>query len=473
MPLSAAEFAQRQHHARQLQRVSALLEDHLAQYGYARIELPLVQDAELFLTKAGDQIVTRLFTFERGGRVLALRPEFTAPAAQLYAAQFPAGTQVARWQFHGTVFEDNARSVAHFQRFTVGAELIGQHGIHADAEIMAMAVKGLTRLGIDQWVLTIGHIQLLHSLLAQFNLDQRTRRFLVTHLPQFAQGEAGAAQVTASLDTLLMGIPDGGSEVLSLSQGENNALDTHYILDVLLDATQRGETMGGRTREDIVQRLLHKRKRAAERSQIMAAVDFLKRFSVIDAPPESGFAQLRALIPADDSTSRHLLDTWQRLVGYLESYGVAQDRIRLRPALSRTWDYYTGILFEFGLPDGQQLGGGGRYDELARLVSGLIDHDLPSVGFVYYADVIAAYTQPPTARTPVMLIAHSAALKESIRWAEALRSLGADVVLTDADALPSSVHASVTDTGALGFDGQQYLFEQVEAVAHILKGWQA
>ena len=77
-------------------------------YGYERIETPIIQPAELFLTKAGDQIINRLFTFERMGRQLALRPEFTALAAHTYVTRYPeAPHPVVRWQFSGSIFEED------------------------------------------------------------------------------------------------------------------------------------------------------------------------------------------------------------------------------------------------------------------------------------------------------------------------------------------------------------------------------
>ncbi len=45
-----------------------------ATYGYEKIETPIIQPADLFLTKAGDQIIHRLFTFERHGAPACAAP---------------------------------------------------------------------------------------------------------------------------------------------------------------------------------------------------------------------------------------------------------------------------------------------------------------------------------------------------------------------------------------------------------------
>ncbi|MCA9914473.1 MAG: hypothetical protein KC496_14065, partial [Anaerolineae bacterium] len=60
--------------AYQLRYVSQMLHEHMAFFGYQEIQLPIIEPAEIFLTRAGDTIIDRLFTFERSGKQRALRP---------------------------------------------------------------------------------------------------------------------------------------------------------------------------------------------------------------------------------------------------------------------------------------------------------------------------------------------------------------------------------------------------------------
>ena len=100
-----------------------LLRDHMADYGYQRLETPVVGDASLFLTRAGDRMISRLFTFGRGGRELALRPEFTSQAARHYVQGKFGGVQ--RWQFAGQVFEESPHGASRAcQKFSFGAGII-------------------------------------------------------------------------------------------------------------------------------------------------------------------------------------------------------------------------------------------------------------------------------------------------------------------------------------------------------------
>ncbi len=87
----------------------------MSSFGYEILETPILDSADLFLTRAGDQIISRLFTFERFGQQLALRPEFTAAAAHAYITS--RRTTIARWQFAGAIFEDDGERVPENERW--------------------------------------------------------------------------------------------------------------------------------------------------------------------------------------------------------------------------------------------------------------------------------------------------------------------------------------------------------------------
>src|SRR5260221_680974 len=58
--------------------VTSDLQRIMTRFGYLTIETPIVEYADLFLTKSGDEAVNRLFNFEMYGPNLCLRSEFTA-----------------------------------------------------------------------------------------------------------------------------------------------------------------------------------------------------------------------------------------------------------------------------------------------------------------------------------------------------------------------------------------------------------
>lgn len=443
---------------RRLRRLSETLQQTMTRYGYELVETPIVQPAELFLTKAGDRLVTRLFTFERNGKQLALRPEFTATAAYDYVNRKHRNGTIARWQYNGPVFiDENGLSDLDTPQFSIGAELIGLPGPMAEAEIMAMAVDGLNAAGVQNWQLTIGHVGLMRRLLQRYHLDSRTQRILLSSLSELkTQGK----QVVLDRLSHLMLKPESREEFALQTEDVGAAVNTQQMLDALLDATQRNITMGGRSRHDIVRRLLQKRQRSASYDQIVAAVDFLATWGEIDLTPSEAFAAIETHIH-DDAEALALLTDWKRVVALLEAAGIPTTSIRIQPDLARSWDYYTGIVFEIYADSGEHLAGGGRYDELTALVGGT--GDVPAAGFVYYpVQIIQANGSQPTAPAQAFVIACIQSQQPAaLRWAQQLRSTGQIVILHDGN--PSdSASATIEPDGSLRWHAQTYSIDRID-----------
>ncbi|MBZ0303985.1 MAG: ATP phosphoribosyltransferase regulatory subunit, partial [Anaerolineae bacterium] len=307
------------------------LQHRLALYGYQMIETPIIQPSDLFLTRAGDQIIDKLFTFERNGQQLALRPEFTAAAAHRYTQT--GAPRVARWQFSGSVFEDNPGSMSpSHEKYSVGAELIGMSGPAADAEMMGFAAEGIIQYGPSDWRLIIGHTGLMRHLLSPFQLDSRTERFLLSHMNVLR--ERGKFDVLAQFDRSLVLAPSSEDREMSKPDASSLSLtesNTHEMLHVLLDATERGATMGGRTRHDIARRLLQKRQRYFERQQVVDALDFLDQWNSISDSIELAFSAVARLIQSDDKVGHRLLAQWRFAVDLLGAYDVPLDKVIIQP----------------------------------------------------------------------------------------------------------------------------------------------
>ena len=345
-------------------RVQSDLQNHMAKYSYEVTDTPIIDSADLFLTKAGDQILTRLFTFERHGRQLALRPEFTAPAAHRYITQFPDESPVVRWQFHGPIFESDPYDLTrYYQRFSIGAELIGLAGIDAEAEIITMAAQGLDLIDIQDWQLAIGHVGLMRHLLSAFGLDRRTERFLLNHRAELKRGTQGKTNLLERLERHLPTQVESQQAIVVPRNGQT--------------------TMGGRTPQEIMRRLQEKRQRADKREQILDALNFLSTWGEISGEPQVAFQAIESLLV--DEHGNAVLAEWQTLVKQLQESGISARRVIIQPDLARSWDYYTGLVFELRITTGSEVVcGGGRYDELTRIIGG--KRDVPAVGFAYYCN---------------------------------------------------------------------------------------
>jgi histidyl-tRNA synthetase len=428
------------------------LREHMNLFGYEPVDLPIIEDANLFLVKAGDQIIKRLFTFEQHGQQFALRPEFTAAAAYHYVVDgnHPA---VTRWQFSGPIFIDDPNDFsANHQQISIGAELIGMGGMVAEAEIIAMAVQGLVRQGIDDWQLIIGHTGLIRQVLARFGLDIRTERFLLHQFLALKNSKAGV------LDSFDNRFQTRRNETIYGEEVFGNSELLHGMLG-------QGITMGGRTREEIAHRLAQKHHLIDERDQVVAVLNDLEKWRQITGAPQVVLPALEKLIDPADTPTISMFNEWYALMELLAACDIPLPRITIQPALARSWEYYTGTVFELRA-NGFHLGGGGRYDELARLVGG--KHDIPAVGFAYYVDqLITALPHPfEEPKPPITIMFDEDVAQAAVRWAHQLRNHDIAVQLQ-----PTTMQASqgqiliVESDAAIHWNQKTYSLEQINQLA--------
>jgi histidyl-tRNA synthetase len=71
-----------------LNRLVGTVRELFRLYGYSEVETPAVEYYELFAAKSGVEILEHMYVFKDAhGRLLALRPEMTAPIARLVAGK--------------------------------------------------------------------------------------------------------------------------------------------------------------------------------------------------------------------------------------------------------------------------------------------------------------------------------------------------------------------------------------------------
>lgn len=451
---------------RDMRPIVDALEQHMQQYGYRLMETPIIEQADLFLTKAGDLVAERLFTFDRVGNNLALRPEFTAAAAHHYITAQLEG--VYRWQFNGPIFEDDPNASSNtYQHASAGAELLGIDTPLADAEIVQMAASGLNTIGLDDWSIRIGHVGLTRHLLAAFDLDPRTERFILNRRGLLRHGKHGYDEI---IEQLAAYVPPTMSEDFTPENDLQTQSNTRQMLNVLLDASNRGETMGGRSRHDIARRLIQKHKQSAQTDQIHAALDFLSKWVNISQSPNVAFEEIRRLTNKD-STADSILNNWETALTLMETHGLPVERIVIRPDLARTWDYYSGIVFEIHSDDKTQLAAGGRYNELTRLLGG--DKAVPAVGFAFYLHHIATRLNNPLDESSGhhYLLAREAP-DAAVEWAQHLRNQGfiIELVQEEADIRSTAPALIISADKTVRLGSQVYTYEHIDTLITKLRG---
>ncbi len=375
-------------------RIERVLELH----GYAPIDVPIIEQRDLYSRKLGEELVGKVYEFAFGGRDLVLRPEMTASVLRAYVARLQDQPAPLRLRYAGPVFRYERPQRLTYRQFTqVGVELIGAPPPRADAECIALACAGLTAAGVTQFRVRIGHIGLVRAVLAALGLTERTQGVLLWSLERMRTGDIEGlrqrlnAGSSAPFDAaLLEGIDDRTAEGLLL----------HSLREIGVNLR-----FGTRPPEEIVGRLVRKLRRDDPQPRIDRAVAVLTELSGIHGPAEVAIAQAEALLAAAGLPTV-ALDELRTVFRLVAAHGVATERLDVDFGIGRGLHYYTGPIFEIYDAAGMQLCGGGRYDDLVTALGGR--HTTPAVGFAYGIErVVAAGALPVPEPAAAILVAAS------------------------------------------------------------------
>ena len=362
----------------QLASVRERLEETFASFGYSRIDVPVLEPAELHLRKSGLEIISKLYAFEdQGGRRLCLRPELTASVVRALVAQTPARLPV-RLYATGPVFRYERPSKGRYRQFTQsGVELIGADDPRADAEVIHLAMHALDRLGLSGYRVTVGHVGFLAELLTSLGLGTRLRTFLVESLEEARRrGIDAVRQRLMQLDPELFEERDR-----ALADAEDEVVVRDAVAGFLTELGS--EALGRRSEEDVVGRILRKLRPSAGKAAIEQALSFMARLGEIRGDPQEALSRGRQLL-AEHGLGEEPLVQLEHTVQLLGEYGADLSHVEVDLGLGRGLQYYTAMVFEIdhsGLGRESQLCGGGRYDDLARSLGGKTS--LPALGFAF------------------------------------------------------------------------------------------
>jgi histidyl-tRNA synthetase len=121
-------------------------------FGYQEYEGPFLERLELYAAKSGDELVQeQSFVFpDRGGEMIALRPELTPSLARMLATRSRSMARPIRWWSYGPFWRyerpQKGRSREFFQW---NIDLLGVDSPQADAEIVVVAAVFFEALGLS------------------------------------------------------------------------------------------------------------------------------------------------------------------------------------------------------------------------------------------------------------------------------------------------------------------------------------
>jgi histidyl-tRNA synthetase len=416
----------------------------LAGYGYQPIELPIIEQRDLYGRKLGEELVGKVYEFSFSGRELALRPEWTASVLRAYVARLQDQPLPLRLRYAGPVFRNERPQRATYRQFTqVGVELIGGPAPRADAECIALACAGLDAARVQAYRVRIGHIGLVRGLLRELGLAERTQGLLAWSLERMRQ--QGIAAVRERLQAAHGELPFDAAllEGLDDAQAEALLLGSLQAIGVNLE-------FGTRSPEAIVGRLVRKLRREDPQPRIERALALLERLCAIQGPPDTALATAAALLEEFDLPAS-ALDPVRAIVDAVAAHRVPDAKIALDFGLGRGLHYYTGAIFEIYDQEGLQLCGGGRYDDLVTALGGR--QPVPAVGFAYGLERVVLASKPATEQRPratevLVVPAEEDAYAYALDVAQALREHG---YVAAVDVRGRSVASNLRDGARRGY----------------------
>ena len=159
-------------------KVSDRILTRMQRWGYREVVTPTMEYFDTLVRGEGTEAGDRLFKLvDRGGELLALRPEMTTSVARLITTHLRGHPLPLRVAYAGQVFRGSETGSGRLREFPqVGCELIGAGTLEADAEIVALAVEALDASGTQGCSISLGHVGFLRGMLDGLALpDEGTR----------------------------------------------------------------------------------------------------------------------------------------------------------------------------------------------------------------------------------------------------------------------------------------------------------
>lgn len=314
-------------------------------YGFAPIDTPALEYAEVLLGKGGEESDKQVFRFtDQGDRDVAMRFDLTVPLAR-YAAQHiqELGTPFRRYHI-APVWRGERPARGRFREFMqCDFDTIGSNSNNVDIETLLVINDLFEQIGIERFTIRVNNRKVLNGLLEQIGVQDQ------------------AVGILRALDKL-------------------DKIGREKVIEEMVDKADVTADQAGRVLD----------------------------MAELTGAPEDILASLAGMLDGSE-TGAEGLDNLRDLFATVRACGLPEGRVKLDVAIARGLDYYTGTIYETLLDDLPGIGSvcsGGRYDNLAELFT---SQQLPGVGASLGLDRMLAameelgMTQSASTPAPVLM----------------------------------------------------------------------
>ncbi len=356
------------------EKMTEILRSTYSSYGFAPLDTPVIEDAQILLAKGGGETEKQIYRFTKGDSDLALRFDLTVPLAKYVALHYnELAFPFRRFQISKVYRGERAQRGRFREFYQADIDIIGDGKLDVlnEAEIPAIIYKVFQGFGLRRFQIRVNNRKILNGFYAMLGLTEKSGDIMRT---VDKLDKIGAAKVKTIL------------------------LDTCGLTEEEADEILKFIAIQGTNAE------------------VIAALEgYVGRNELFDL----GVSELKAV------------------TANLAAFGVPEENFAVDLTIARGLDYYTGTVYETTLLDHPEIGSvcsGGRYDNLAGYY---IDKALPGVGIsigltrLFYVLDEQGLLNPklPSAPADALVLPMTADPAPAIALAEALRQGGIRVQL--------------------------------------------
>ena len=358
----------------QFERMTEILRRTYSSYGFAPLDTPVIEDAQILLAKGGGETEKQIYRFQKGDSDLALRFDLTVPLAKYVALHYnDLAFPFRRFQISKVYRGERAQRGRFREFYQADIDIIGDGKLDIlnEAEIPAIIYNVFTGFGLKRFQIRVNNRKILNGFYAMMELAEKSGEIMRT---VDKLDKIGAAKVKVIL------------------------MDDCGLTDEQADEILKFIAISGTNAE------------------VLAALEgYAGRNEIFDL----GLNELKAV------------------TANLAAFGVPEENFAVDLTIARGLDYYTGTVYETTLLDHPEIGSvcsGGRYDNLAGYY---IDKALPGVGIsigltrLFYVLDEQGLLNPalPSAPADALVLPMTADPAAAIALAQALRAGGLKVQL--------------------------------------------
>ena len=159
----------------QMREIMKILRRTYALYGFAPIDTPVIEAAEVLLAKGGGETEKQVYRFTKGDSDLALRFDLTVPLAKYVALHYGELTFPFRRYQIGKVYRGERAQRGRFREFyQADIDVIGDGALDVanEAEIPAIICDVFRRLGIERFRIRMNNRKVLNGLFEYLGVSE-------------------------------------------------------------------------------------------------------------------------------------------------------------------------------------------------------------------------------------------------------------------------------------------------------------